>query len=193
MSRCRFLIHLKRWSEAIDATMQSMMVNSKLWLIWLLANGRLITNLKWGFIRQRTVWHGASLTSSMIMNQLRVSVFYLFAVVQKPTWHLLAEWNDPLIGNLMKLLSLGGVSSFHDPDGHNKEDLDLNWKRVCKNMAQPVVDEQLASEWQWWVSGNNNRSGWSWEHYCWTMVRSVLANSHTLKWRRMGQRIWFGH
>jgi hypothetical protein len=36
---------------------------------------------------------------------------------------------------------MGGVS-FHDPDGY-EDDLDLNWKRL-RNMAQPVVDEQLA-------------------------------------------------
>jgi hypothetical protein len=51
------------------------------------------------------------------------------------------EGNDPLIRKLVKILSLGGVS-FHDPDGC-EEDLNLNWKRL-RNMAQPVVDEQLA-------------------------------------------------
>jgi hypothetical protein len=51
------------------------------------------------------------------------------------------EGNDPLIGKLVKVLSLGGVT-FHDPDGC-EEELDLNWKRL-RNMAQPVVDEQLA-------------------------------------------------
>jgi hypothetical protein len=51
------------------------------------------------------------------------------------------EGNDPLIGKLVRVLSLGGVT-FHDPDGC-EEELDLNWKRL-RNMAQPVVDEQLA-------------------------------------------------
>jgi hypothetical protein len=57
-------------------------------------------------------------------------------------YNLSTEGNDPLIGKLMQIfLSLGGVS-FHDPERY-KEDLDLNWKRI-RNMAQPVVDEQLA-------------------------------------------------
>jgi hypothetical protein len=51
------------------------------------------------------------------------------------------EGDDHLIGKLIKVLSLGGVT-FHDLDGC-EEDLDLNWKRL-RNMAQPVVDEQLA-------------------------------------------------
>jgi hypothetical protein len=49
--------------------------------------------------------------------------------------------NDLVIGKLVEI-SLHGFVSFKDPnrDSHH---LDLNWKRLC-NMAQPVVDEQLA-------------------------------------------------
>jgi hypothetical protein len=51
------------------------------------------------------------------------------------------EGYDPLIGKRVKFPTLGGVT-FHDPDGDSSS-LDLNWKRL-RNMAQPVVDEQLA-------------------------------------------------
>ena len=48
---------------------------------------------------------------------------------------------DPVIGKLVQI-SLHGFVSFKDPDGDNRR-LDLNWKRL-RNMAQPIVDEQLA-------------------------------------------------
>jgi hypothetical protein len=51
------------------------------------------------------------------------------------------EGNAALIGKLVKYLMMGGVT-FHNPDGY-EEVLDLNWKQL-QNMAQPVVDEQLA-------------------------------------------------
>jgi hypothetical protein len=51
--------------------------------------------------------------------------------------------DDPLIGKLVKTVGIGlGGVTFHDPDGSD-ECLDLNWKRL-RNMAYPVVDEQLA-------------------------------------------------
>jgi hypothetical protein len=70
------------------------------------------------------------------------------------------EGNDPLIRKLVKILSLGGVS-FHDPDGY-AEDLNLNWKRL-RNMAQPVVDKQLAKlamEGRWKYSPVQIDLGW---------------------------------
>ena len=48
---------------------------------------------------------------------------------------------DPLIGKLVKISAMDHVT-FHDPDG-DEQDLDLNWRRL-RNLAQPVVDEQLA-------------------------------------------------
>jgi hypothetical protein len=54
----------------------------------------------------------------------------------------LKDVDNPLIGKLVKILALGGVS-FHDPDSSD-EDLDLNWKRL-RIMAYPVVDGQLAT------------------------------------------------
>jgi hypothetical protein len=49
--------------------------------------------------------------------------------------------SDPVIGRLVEI-SLHGFVTFKDPDGDNHH-LDLNWKRL-RNMAQPIVDEQLA-------------------------------------------------
>jgi hypothetical protein len=49
--------------------------------------------------------------------------------------------DDPVIGKLVEI-SLQGFISFKDPDGDNHR-LDLNWKRL-HNMAQPIVDKQLA-------------------------------------------------
>jgi hypothetical protein len=49
--------------------------------------------------------------------------------------------DDPVIGKLVEI-SLHGFVSFKDADGDNRR-LDLNWKRL-RNMAQPIVDEQLA-------------------------------------------------
>jgi hypothetical protein len=68
------------------------------------------------------------------------------------------EGINPLIGKLVKILSLGGIS-FHDPDSH-EEDLDLNWKRL-RNMAQSVVDEQEQRD------AGGKRSGWREPHSPW--------------------------
>jgi hypothetical protein len=80
--------------------------------------------------------------------------------VPEKIYDLSTEDTDPLIGRLLKVLSLGGIS-FHDPDGC-EEELDLNWKRL-RNMAQPVVDEQLAKlamEGKWKKSPVKVDLGW---------------------------------
>jgi hypothetical protein len=97
------------------------------------------------------------------------------------------EGNDPLIGKLVKILSLGGIS-FHDPDGC-EEDLDVNWKRL-RNMAQPVVDKQLAKlamEGKWKI----HRSKLIWAGSCWTTMPYASTKSHTMKWRKTVRRICF--
>jgi hypothetical protein len=48
---------------------------------------------------------------------------------------------DPTIGKLVKI-DLFGIISFLDQDG-SENHLDLNW-RCLRNLARPIVDEQLA-------------------------------------------------
>ncbi len=48
---------------------------------------------------------------------------------------------DIVIGKLVKISNKGEVT-FYDQDGHASQ-LDLNWRRL-RNMAKPIVDEQLS-------------------------------------------------